>query len=161
TTITAWNAGEDTIELSGTPVGPFEFSNRTDSNTVLRPGGVARWTYSGKVIGDPARSAPYFLRQPRNGDSYVWPYADDSNVRPPAKGASYLMFQSLPSGFGLQGQPFERPASVNVRFRVAGSGENGWMVATRELSSRTNDQARGEIRRPVVVVPRVDVKLDP
>lgn len=35
------------------------------------------------------------------------------------------------------------------------------MVTRRELSWRTNDQARGEVRRPLLVVPRVDLKLDP
>ena len=32
---------------------------------------------------------------------------------------------------------------------------------SREVSRRFNDQAIGEVRRPVTVVPRVDVKLDP
>ena len=31
----------------------------------------------------------------------------------------------------------------------------------REVSLRVNDQARGEVRRPVTVVPRVDVAIDP
>ena len=31
----------------------------------------------------------------------------------------------------------------------------------REVTLRVNDQARGEIRRPVTVVPRVDVAIDP
>jgi hypothetical protein len=32
---------------------------------------------------------------------------------------------------------------------------------SREVSFRVNDQALGEVRRPLTVVPRVDVKLDP
>jgi hypothetical protein len=52
------------------------------------------------------------------------------------------------------GDPFESPELVGV-FAVAGG------TVRREAGLRINDQAYGERRRPVVVVPRIDVKLDP
>jgi LmbE family N-acetylglucosaminyl deacetylase len=77
-------------------------------------------------------TTPYFLRTSRRGDMYVWP-ADTA----------------------LAGVPRE-PAWLMARF-----GWGGGAVSTREVSFRFNDQARGEIRRPVIVVPRVDLKVDP
>ncbi len=38
---------------------------------------------------------------------------------------------------------------------------DGAARTSREVSLRLNDQARGEVRRPLTVVPRVDVDLDP
>ncbi|HEU5171145.1 MAG TPA: PIG-L family deacetylase [Gemmatimonadales bacterium] len=52
----------------------------------------------------------------------------------------------------LLGMPFEPPLLV---------AEFGSDVEPREVTFRYRDQATGEVRRPVVVVPRVDVKLDP
>ncbi len=78
-------------------------------------------------------SSPYFLRLPRAGDLYQWDPDDRLS-------------------WGL---PFEEPLLV-----LAGELESGGRE-TREVSFRGNDQATGEFRRPVVVVPRVDVRLDP
>jgi hypothetical protein len=72
-----------------------------------------------------------------------------------------MMFQMLPPGFGFQGRPFQNSPAAGVRFRRVGQDDQSWMYADRDLTWRTNDQARGEIRRPVVIVPRVDVRLDP
>ena len=45
----------------------------------------------------------------------------------------------------------------------ANAGESDSLGASRSAEAvfRFNDQARGEVRRPVIVVPRVDVKIDP
>jgi LmbE family N-acetylglucosaminyl deacetylase len=56
---------------------------------------------------------------------------------------------------GVRGTPFEPPV-LRAVFTVDG----GFTIA-REVSFRYDDQARGEVRRPVTVVPRVDVRLDP
>ncbi|HTC24546.1 MAG TPA: PIG-L family deacetylase [Gemmatimonadales bacterium] len=52
----------------------------------------------------------------------------------------------------LLGLPFEDPLIT---------AEFGADVEPREVSFRYRDQTAGEVRRPVTVVPRVDVKLDP
>lgn len=54
----------------------------------------------------------------------------------------------------LLGLPFEPPDLV-ANFAVGGA------TIRREVGFRINDQAYGERRRPIIVVPRVDVKLDP
>jgi LmbE family N-acetylglucosaminyl deacetylase len=77
-------------------------------------------------------STPYFLRQPRRGDLYVWP-ADPA----------------------LHGEAREPPLLEMVVSREGGP------ASIREVTYRRNDQAFGEIRRPLTLVPRVDVKLNP
>ncbi len=52
----------------------------------------------------------------------------------------------------LAGAPFGAPLLM---------AEFGNMVEPREVAFRYRDQALGERRRPVTVVPRIDVKLDP
>jgi hypothetical protein len=76
---------------------------------------------------------PYFLEQPRQGDSYRWP-------------------QTAPKGapFGpslLTGEVELRVGDVNL-------------VVSRPVQYRFADPIRGELRRPVNVVPRVTVGLD-
>ena len=159
-TVTAWNAGRDTLEVHGQARhSTLDLTGPEDSVVMLPPGGVGRWVYSGPVVGGPAESAPYFLRRPRSGDMYRWPY--DRQHDDPLPGTDIRFFQALPQGFGLQGYPFQPAPSATIRFRRLGSGERGWLATARELAWRTNDQAKGEIRRPLVIVPRVDVRLDP
>jgi hypothetical protein len=55
-----------------------------------------------------------------------------------------------------RGEPFGAPEPMARGVRVDGGGD-----LSREVSYRVNDQAQGEVRRPLSVVPRVDVKLDP
>jgi LmbE family N-acetylglucosaminyl deacetylase len=142
-TLTAWNAGPDTLDAKG-EIGARlgAFKGPVDSVIRLAPGGVARWVYTGPVTADPATSAPYFLRQPRSGDLYSWP--TDATQQPV-----------------VAGTPFDIPEQATLSFWRPAGGERGWMTVRRELAWRTNDQARGEVRRPVLVVPRVDVRLDP
>jgi len=54
-----------------------------------------------------------------------------------------------------RGAPFEGPV-LRAAFRVDDA-----FTLWREVSFRYNDQASGEVRRPLTVVPRVDVRLDP
>jgi LmbE family N-acetylglucosaminyl deacetylase len=76
---------------------------------------------------------PYFLEQPRTGDSYAW--AD-----------------SAPKG-----QPFGPPAmSATVTMEIAGAN----ISVTQPVMFRFADRVRGELRREVNVVPAVTVGLD-
>ena len=81
-------------------------------------------------------STPYFLRLPRIGDLYQWDPDDRTSW----------------------GRPFEQPGWT-VEAQV-GEGE-GLARTTREIAFRGNDQGSGEFRRPIVVVPRLDVRLEP
>lgn len=80
-------------------------------------------------------STPYFLRLPRAGDLYRWDPEDRS----------------------AWGFPFERPL-LTLAVRL---GRDAFLGPPREITYRGNDQASGEYRRPIVVVPRVDIRLDP
>ncbi len=51
----------------------------------------------------------------------------------------------------LLGEPFEEPLLT---------AESGAEVEPREVTFRFRDQTSGEVRRPLTVVPRIDVKLD-
>jgi LmbE family N-acetylglucosaminyl deacetylase len=80
-------------------------------------------------------TTPYFLRLPRAGDLYQWDPEDRTAWGFPFEG-SLLTLAVRTSDDSFQGLP-------------------------REIAFRGNDQASGEYRRPVLVVPRVDVRLDP
>jgi LmbE family N-acetylglucosaminyl deacetylase len=103
---------------------------QSQEGTTLAPGAVANWTFDIPIPDTASPTRPYFLRQPRNGDLYVWPSG------PPE----------------LLGDPFEEPLLI---------AEFGSDVEPREVTFRFRDQTSGEVRRPLTVVPRVDVKLDP
>ena len=102
-------------------------------NSGGRPG--LEWRYAGRVPADRPLTQPYFLRRGPPGDMYDW------------SGAT-------PAEFGL---PFEGP-EVSAGL-VTAPLTAAWMW--REGTWRWNDQARGEVREPVDVVPRVDVRLSP
>jgi len=76
---------------------------------------------------------PYFLEQPRQGDSYRWPEGS-------AKGTPFA--PSL-----LIGEVGLKVGDVNL-------------VVSRPVQYRFADPIRGELRRPVNVVPRVTIGLD-
>ncbi|MBA3319651.1 MAG: PIG-L family deacetylase, partial [Gemmatimonadales bacterium] len=131
-----WNAGPDTLTVAGGVVPSAEWHVQADSNSEvsLPPGAVHRSTVSLAPDSAAAPTTPYFLRRPRRGGLYDW-----SGVA-----ASEL------------GEPFGASAPI-ARFGRLGTGGE----TAREVSYRINDQALGELRRPVTVVPRIDVKLDP
>ncbi|MDP3772830.1 MAG: PIG-L family deacetylase, partial [Gemmatimonadales bacterium] len=93
-----------------------------------------RFTVTAPASADP--STPYFLARPRVGALYDWSAAPDS----------------------LRGEPFDPPLlMVRVTLDVNGTP----ITLRREISQRYNDQARGEVRKPVVVVPTVGVSVTP
>ncbi len=78
-------------------------------------------------------------------EDYSTPYF----LRHPLQGDLYQWDRQDRAEWGL---PFETP-----RFRLLiGPG-----AETREITFRGNDQGSGEFRRPIVVVPRVDVRITP
>ena len=86
-----------------------------------------------RVPDDLPPTTPYYLRSPRSGDFYVWRGTD----------------QAL---WGLPKDPDELAAEFAL----------GDALAYRpSVSSRFRDQSFGEVRDPVVIVPRIDVKLTP
>jgi hypothetical protein len=138
-TLIARNVGNDTAYVC-----PQFGSDMVDGHAApvrLVPGQATEWHGSIQPPTTTSLTQPYYLEHPRQGDLYNWP---------------------TPTADGLLGRPFERPPGAAVVL-ANGPGEScgPGAVAFRELSWRTNDQSRGEVRRPLWVVPRVDVAIDP
>jgi LmbE family N-acetylglucosaminyl deacetylase len=85
------------------------------------------------VPADAPLTQPYFLQQPRRGDSYDW------------------------SDTSLKGLPFDPPLlTAEVTMTVGGET----VTVTKPVMFRYGDRVRGELRRDVNVVPAVTVGLD-
>ncbi|HEY7482519.1 MAG TPA: PIG-L family deacetylase [Gemmatimonadales bacterium] len=134
--LVVWNAGPDSINVAGGIVPSAEWHVQADSNNEmsLAPGEAHHSTAMLSPDSLAAATTPYFMRRPRQGALYDWS----------AVAAAEL------------GEPFG-PSAPIARFGRLGIGGE----TSREVSYQTIDQALGEVRRPVTVVPRVDVKLDP
>ncbi len=109
---------------------------QTDQAGVLEPGTAIAVAKVLTAATDAAVSQPYFLRRDRRGALYDW-----GGARP-----------------SVGGEPFE-PSPLYVTVSTWVAGEN--TVLSREVTHRYNDQAIGEIRRPLRVVPAIDVRLEP
>jgi LmbE family N-acetylglucosaminyl deacetylase len=103
---------------------------------MLEPGVQTSVEFRVTVPEGTAPSQPYFLKRPMNGAQYDW------SAAPPA----------------VRGLPFGPPL-LEARVRASLLGAD--IVVRREVSYRYDDQAMGEVRRPIRVVPTVDVKITP
>jgi len=134
--VSLWNAGPDTVRVDGgvVPSALWHVEGDQQAEMTLPPGGFRRGSVT--VVPDSAApiTTPYFLRRPRQGNLYDW--SATTAVE--------------------RGEPFGPPDPVARLVRLDAAGD-----LSREVSFRVNDQALGEVRRPLEVVPRVDVKLDP
>ncbi len=137
-----WNAGGQPIEdLDVTVLSPVEWRA-----TGSRPADPLRSRFATRLSDErlitvevPASTrptAPYFLKKPRRGDLYDW--------------------SETPSE--VLGEPFA-PPPLSLRFAFTLAGEP--IVLEREVVYRTRDQAFGEVRRPLRVVPALEVSVEP
>ncbi len=106
----------------------------------LAPGDLAAWAFEVSPGDAAAPTVPYFLAKPLDGDLYDWSGA------------------SGPSDSSVLGEPFGAPPLV-ARFTLRLAGQQ--VAIEREVVERVGDQARGEIRRPLRVVPRLEVEVAP
>jgi|KBSSwiStaDraftv2_1062776.scaffolds.fasta_scaffold29356_4 LmbE family N-acetylglucosaminyl deacetylase len=136
--ITVWNGGSRAAAAEfalGAPAG-WDVAPCAASRVTVAPGTVATCVVEVGLPDDAAVSVPYFLRAPRDGAMYHW------------------------SGRRSDwGEPFEPPL-LEARVMLTPEGARA-IVQAREVVHRYRNQAVGEVRRPILVVPRVDVKLDP
>jgi hypothetical protein len=129
-----WNTGTSPHTVDASLVGGRAIEADTARATLrLAPGALLSRRLDASVRADAPPTAPYF-RLP-GGDTAVY---DWSRAEPSVRGE--------PSG----------PPELIGRFVL-----DGLAVVEREVTFRLNDQARGEIRRPVAVVPRVELAVDP
>jgi len=150
-TLSSWNTSEEprmaaTRAAECIPLAECRAPGQEPVAHTVPPGQIATDTIEYPVSDQPP-STPYFVRAPRDGDLYRWPEERSDQAR---------ITGGLPYG-----EPFESPTflgSVEVN-----AGETDSLGATRSAEAvfRFNDQARGEVRRPVTVVPRIDVKIEP
>lgn len=113
---------------------------------LVAPGQIRTDTFDFQVSDQPS-STPYYLRLPRTGDLYQWPQERSD--------------QTQITGGIPYGEPFEAPTFLGSVEVNAGESDSLGASRSAEAVFRFNDQARGEVRRPVIVVPRVDVKIEP
>jgi LmbE family N-acetylglucosaminyl deacetylase len=149
-TLASWNASDQTRiaamrAAECIPLVECRSPNQEPAPQTIAPGQIGTVTVD-HVISDQPPSTPYFLTLPRSGDLYRWPEQSEG-VR---------LTGGLPFGEAFEPPTFLGSVEVNA-------GPSDSLGATRlaEAVFRFNDQARGEVRRPVTVVSRVDVKLDP
>jgi LmbE family N-acetylglucosaminyl deacetylase len=87
------------------------------------------------IPGTAPISVPYFLKRPLQGDLYQWAPGEDVATRPFESPPLFLSWR-----FSLEGVPLE---------------------LRREVIFRSRDQALGEIRRPLRVLPPLEVMVAP
>ena len=106
----------------------------------IDPGELATWSFSVQIPVNAPPNDPYFMRAARDGDLYHWP--DDPTLR------------------GLPNDPPLMMAGATLGVAV-GAGEPPVEVAwLAEAPFVGVDQASGEYREPVLVVPALSVATD-
>ncbi len=134
-----YNAGRDAVSLDAveilTPAG-WRIDPLGSPPVPLAPGALAECGFAVTPPPDAAPSQPYFLERPLRGALYDWSAAPGA----------------------VRGLPFEPPV-LRARFHLTIAGAP--VALEREVTYRYGDQAVGEVRRPLRVVPRVEVALRP
>jgi LmbE family N-acetylglucosaminyl deacetylase len=150
-TLSTWNASDvprlaDMRAAECIPLGECQGPEPDSVPLTIQPGQVGTVAAEYQVLDQPP-STPYFLSLPRAGDLYRWPDPRQDRL-------------SLTGG-PPYGEPFEPPTFLGSVEVNAGPTDSLGASRLTEAVFRFNDQARGEVRRPVTVVPRIDVKLEP
>lgn len=135
-----WNAGPREVTLHTVTVGSarrLTSFQPAESPERIPPGRLVERTVRLSGVSGGAAAQPYFLRKGLTDGLYDW-----SEVESP----------------GVRGLPFEpSPFTTHVQLEVGGER----ITIEREATYRYTDQAVGEIRRPVHVVPRVGIAIEP
>jgi LmbE family N-acetylglucosaminyl deacetylase len=138
--LSLWNGGARDLRLEAlAPLLPAGWEAQALDGEPL-PAAVPAGTlltrsYRVRVPAGAPPTEAYFLRAPRDGDLYRWP-----------------------AGVEPFGAPFE---AAPVRARAAVAVEGAALEVDAEAAFLEVDLRRGELRRPVLVVPAVSVLLEP
>jgi LmbE family N-acetylglucosaminyl deacetylase len=129
-----WNSGGETLSAVTAALIPSPDGARepiVGESKELAPGALGAWEL--KPVVPPVRPTfPYFLEHPLQGGLYDWSAALSDQ----------------------RGEPFG-PAPYVVRFRFSVRGVS--VLLDREVVHLHRDQALGEVRRPLRVVPKLEV----
>lgn len=138
-TLRVWNAGHDTVQVTPavTPDAAFDVAGGTCPSTpaTVLPSALFTCQVTLRVRDTAAYSSPYYLAAPRIGAMFRW-------TGNPA----------------IWGEPEAPPLSAAFAVSLGAASR---MTVSREVVARIRDQVIGEVRRPVMVVPRVTVDLEP
>ncbi len=138
-TVNVYNGGPHEVSLDSiavlTPPGWGAVADPSNERT-LAPGVLVSPEFTVTPPLDARATQPYFLERPLIGSLYDW------SATPP----------------DVRGRPFQLPV---LRVRSWLSVLGGQAKAEREVSYRYRDQALGEVRREVRVVPALDISLEP
>jgi hypothetical protein len=134
-----WNAGHDTAQVTSgiVPHAGFESppGGCADGRHRLVPGALYSCTITMTIAAHAAPTSPYYLNLPLRGAMFQW--SGDPSV---------------------WGEPSEPPLTASFAIEIPGEGS---AAVTREIQARFRDGVLGEVRRPVMIVPRVSVELQP
>lgn len=133
-----WNGGAQAVGIDDVSLrvpDRWRIESIGDMTVTAPPAALVRRRFEVSVPADAEPTRPYFLRAPRSAGTYTWP--PDSAER---------------------GRPFGDPV-VRARVGLVVAGRS--VVREVEAVYRFADQARGEVRRPLYVVPAVGVSLAP
>lgn len=129
-----WNTGTEPHGVTAELRGGRAIRPDSAATTLrLEPGALVRREVTATVAPDAPLTAPYFHLSAANPALYDW-----STAAP-----------------AVRGEPSDAPELIG-RFLIDGA-----VPSEREVTLRINDQARGEVRRPLIVVPRVALAIDP
>jgi LmbE family N-acetylglucosaminyl deacetylase len=133
---TFYNSGSDAARVTPSLRATQGYASAPGEPREVAPGALESWDLKLAVPAGAAPSVPYFLAAPRRGDLYDW--------------------SAVPAE--VRGEPFAPPELV-ARFAIEAAGVR--IDAEREVVHRFRDQAVGERRRPLRVVPRLEVTVLP
>jgi LmbE family N-acetylglucosaminyl deacetylase len=132
-----WSSGAAAIQGAGVTLVPsrdWGGEPTAGAPKEVAAGALATWDLQPSVPAAAAPTVPYFLRKPLNGSLYDWSDA------PPE----------------VRGEPFQ-PAPLVARFDLTVNGVP--IVLEHEVVHRHGDQAVGEVRRPLRIVPPLEVAV--
>ena len=140
---TVWNSGRGPVTLSGLGFAGFvdtagsgDFEPEVDTIGELAPGASQRVTRPLRIGETAPVTRPYFLERPRKGDLYDWSGTLEAD----------------------KDEPFQ-PGPLRALFALTIGGR--LVNLEREVVYRFADQAKGEIRRPLRIVPPLEIEVSP
>ena len=137
-TVSVWNAGELPIDVVAVTLGSPEgwrLPEPVSESHRIGPGKLEEWKLQ-TGVGAASPTVPYFLRRPLRGALYNW---SDAPVF-------------------VRGEPFQQPPLVaTAALEIARTQ----VLVSREVTYRFRDEAFGEVRHALRVVPRLEISVEP
>jgi hypothetical protein len=137
-TTSVWNAGRQAVDIRDVALTSPEGWQLPPAGAPRRvePGKLEEWKFPARVQRHAIPTVPYFLRQPLRGALYDW-----TGTAP-----------------FVRGEPFQPPGLTAIAAVEIGGTP---VLISREVTYRFRDEAFGEIRHAVRIVPTVEVSVEP